>query len=233
MPTVHLHHHLNLRQRGELPVQLQHRRYLGQYGLRRAFLRPGVYAQDKEKEYYDRTVVWFRAYPFSLTVLDGIGTGELPLTHTVDGISVPTRRQPRFTYIAESLDDLDYSNEQGESLEGGVDLDLELVYVRSERRFYLTEIDNKIYIEWHNIAFDDCEYYNTEDVPTHALEDGIWGCEQDSRYYRYNSATGEIEPLPMLRYATSGLHELWPAVLFPGAKHQAVLERKRLSSVFY
>lgn len=117
-------------------------------------------------------------------------------------------------------------------MEGVVDLDLELVYVRSERRFYLTEIDNKIYTEWHNTAFDDCEYYNTEDAPTHALEDGVWGCEQDSRYYRYNSATGEIEPLPMLRYATSGLHELLPTVLFPGAQHLATLERKRLSSVF-
>lgn len=181
----------------------------------------GAYTFNTEKPYLERRRIWFKNFPFTVTMfireLDGYSH---LLKAKYDGNPYDNTLRlysPAFSMLVEKLSDINLS--ASSAIDGGNTIISTIVFSKQDKRFFALTDGNILCKTWKapSVGMYDHTYYN---VGSKARTDMKWWLDSDHKFYHVDGSTGEILQVPYGYGGTSGLFELDPSLTFPDAtKH--------------
>ena len=181
----------------------------------------GVYKYNQSKPYLERNRVWFKNFPFTVTMFRRGQEGDSNIIQAkYDGKPYDDTLRvfaPVFSMLVEKLSDFNLN--AANAIDGGdVEINL-IVYSRQDKRFFGLTNDNTLYKTWKSPSADmyDHTFYNNGNK---ARTDMKWWLFRDHKFYHVDGGTGEILEVPYGYGGTSGLFELDPAMTFPDATQE-------------
>lgn len=174
----------------------------------------GVFKHDSEKPYFERTLVWFKNFPFKVTMLR-MNNEEMQGRYDGSMYSQVTRLlHYEFTSIV-TLDE--------ETVVHDTTVDsrsCEIVFDKTSLRFLCLE-DGDYFSSWlssDNFGADDD--YNTNDG---IAKTGVEWRKGDELYI-FDGNEQVLRMVPNYLEKTDGMFEITPAVLFPDAERRATIK---------
>ena len=209
-----------------LPVEVftfTHTVLWGSLQMGERFAQQGAFIWEDGKPYMERNVVWFKNYPFTLTLFSqGDATDQLQTRFDDAGYSRDTDIfSPKIDMVLSSLDESGYGSESNVSTGAlkGVQM---IVYSKQSGRFYGIRPGYPAATQWlenTGKGVRDSSFYNDKGG---RVKTGIrFGCLSDHRFYQYNPASERLEMYPVGHYGVSGLFEVDPSITFPYAVKSA------------
>lgn len=184
----------------------------------------GTFKFDADKPMLERTRVWFRKYPFTVSLFndndkissesDGSILARFDHKPYDENLKIS---YPAFSKIEESTNKTIVKNNEGVKIKS-------ISFVEGARCFYAEDENGNLYQEWENDGdYFSSSYYNYNGT---ARTDMTWRNIEDTKLYRFNSSLNNLELIPYGRGAFYGMFELNPAITFPNAKRTATYKQK-------
>lgn len=207
--------------------QFQHTIIWGAIAMGERLESFGVFKFDKGVPHFERVLVWFKAFPFSVTLFRSLQNESTPsIMARYDESSYDATLNifpPRFTLSVHSLSELctteipsvmdSCPNEQ--ALQA-------IVFVEDNMCFYGQLSTNNYCKSWgaQNRTFLDSTWYNG--VDNKARKDIVWSNLTTGLFYKFDTLTNRLKELEFGSCRDNGLFELIPSHTFPDAKRVAV-----------
>lgn len=187
----------------------------------------GTFNYDRNKPYFERKRIWFKNFPFTVSMFAHTGASEdREIQARYDGgvyDSTLFIHYPLIFGIYDSAEDINTINDfaEGNTLEGAV-------FIRNEHKFYGSTDEADIYADWTSNPpyVYGPEMYNKNGV---ARTDMIWATS-NGRLMRYDSELQDLVEVPYGRSDNTGIFEVCPAIAFPNAKKSVTYKQKGVSS---
>lgn len=179
----------------------------------------GTFKYDAGKPMLERTRIWFKKFPFMVSLFNGDnrissethGSILAKFDHKPYDETLKIG-YPAFSQIVNNQDALDYEDIV-DSNDGATITSI--IFVEEEYRFYAKDEDGNLCKEWENVGdYFSSDYYNYNGT---ARTDITWRNITDTKLYRFNSSSNNLEIIPYGRGAFYGMFELNPAITFPNA----------------
>lgn len=174
----------------------------------------GVFKHDSVKPYFERTLVWFKNFPFKVTMLR---MNDEEMQGRYDGSTyspIVGVLHKSFTSIV-TLDDGTVVSDTTVDSQS-----CEIVFDQTSRRFLCVE-DGEYFSSWTASGdFGSSEDYN--DSEGIAMTDTEW--RKGDELYVFDGKEGVLLKVPNYAEKTDGMFELTPALLFPDAVSRATIK---------
>lgn len=184
----------------------------------------GVFKFDMQRPYMEKTRVWFRNFPFTVTLFQpGTGGQNTHLQAKYDDNAYDdslSLYSPMFTMYLDKLSDIMYQGSLTDVCPSGKTIDA-VLYAEDKKRFYALYDTDHICGSWGAqppFIFDSTYYNGSSGKPR---TDMIWGWPGDHSFYRFDKSTDQLIKSNYGYYGDYGLFELTPEFTFPNAKHTA------------
>lgn len=192
----------------------------GSIALGERFFSNGIYHYDSDKPYYERCLIWFKNYPFTVTMLQsGYSSNGESLRVMYDNNSFdPTLNifVPTFNLMVDNIDDAGF-DDITDSLPLGKTIDI-VVYASKQKRFYGVYDNSNLCLSWlSGNGYYDSTYYMAGSRPRTDIKFGY-----NERFYTYNLHIDMLYAIPYGHFGNTGLYELDPSLTFGSAKNFAV-----------
>lgn len=196
----------------------------------------GAYRRDADKPYWERKLIWFRNFPFMVSMFSHGAEGDA-IQARYDGRGYDSSIDVSFPQLlmCEVVDDISAAaNENGWDttyVQGqyahtrytGNDIGGLVLYRNGQySRFYvLVGADRYLYDCWDaNTYIRESEMYN--DADGYARSDVVWSLSS-GRLVRFDARQGDLAELPCGRGVGPGIYEVDPATAFPSAQRFAAM----------
>lgn len=199
----------------------------GALAIGERFDNVGLWKYNRQKPYLERTRVWFRKFPFTLTLF----SKDKPIWN---GIKARCDGHPydASLYTTPLTFDLLQENEENMEVQGTVDTPLasgqipeEIIYFSDYGKFCAMSDEGYIGDEWPaNPPFTrGSEDYNQNGK---ARTDKIWGYNGDGKFYRHEKENNRLVVVPCGNCIMEGLFEINPADTFPAALYEVTYKQE-------
>lgn len=188
----------------------------------------GVFKFDSAKPYMERNRIWFKNFPFTITLFQPLASGQGALLKAKydanpynEGLSLYS---PMFTMYVSQLAELNCQGNLTDTLPSDKNLDA-IVYAEDKKRFYGIYDENKVCGTWHSkfpYYYDSTYYVGANGRPRTDMK---WGWTGDHSFYRYDKQTDRLIKIPYGFFGDCGLFELDPGFTFPEAKELATYKQ--------
>lgn len=185
----------------------------------------GAFKFDKQKPYWERRRIWFKNFPFMVSMFaQSYSNDDIPLAR-YDGRPYEPNAMVHCPNVDFIFDSTEEENIQAiaPSMEGS---SLEYIaYVRNENRFYGMTDDFVLARNWTPnppYLLGD-ESYN--DANTDEAKEGMV-CSYANRIMRYSKEVNGLVDVPYGNGGQVGIYEAFPHLVFPDAVSQAILKQK-------
>lgn len=188
----------------------------------------GAFKYDKSKPYFERKRIWFRNFPFTVSMFAHSGISshkDRDVAARYDGLGYDERINTYYPPIWGEINSIEDEWVQGldeetvysgEWLEGGV-------FDKQEQCFYGSTDDYCLYSHWTGGYYvPGEEMYN---VNGKARTDMIWAMP-DGKLVRYDYNLKKLVSVPYGRSGVTGIYEINPSFAFPEAKRYVTLKQK-------
>lgn len=195
----------------------------GNLSVGERFSQYGAFKFDNHKPYFERKRVWFKNFPFMLSMFaHQYSYDEIPMVK-YDGRPYDSKAMvyfPNVDYIFDSTDD-ESINGIAPTMEGS---SLEyIVYIRDEKKFYGMTGDGFLARSWtsNHPYLLGSENYNSEDQ---IRENNLYSYE--NRLMRYDRNLNDLVVVHYGNGGKVGIYEVCPDYIFPNAIHNATLKQQ-------
>lgn len=187
----------------------------------------GAFHYDRKKPYLERKRIWFKNFPFTVSMFAHTGASEdQRIQVRYDGGVYDDKlfiHYPLIFGIFDSTEDVNTINDfsEGSSLEGAV-------FIRNEQKFYGSTDEYDIFSDWTSNPpyVYGPDMYNKNGV---ARTDMIW-TTLNGRLMRYDSDLKDLVEVPYGKSYDRGIFEVCPAITFPNATKSVTYKQKGISS---
>lgn len=183
----------------------------------------GVYKFDSHRPYMERTRVWFKNFPFTVTLFQPLSSGQsIHLKAKYDNNSYDDDLplySPMFTMLT-NLSDISYQGNLTDVCPANKQLDA-IIYAPDRKKFFGIYDSNKICGAWGAkmpFIYASTYYNGTNGKPR---TDMRWGWSGDHGFYRFDKTTDQLVRSDYGYYGDFGLFELDPSFTFPNAELNA------------
>lgn len=199
----------------------------GSLSIGERFDNYGVYKFDARRPYLERTRVWFKNFPFTVTLFQAAESGNAPRIKAMydskgydDSLKI---HSPWFLIYAFEICDITSSSILSviTELPAGKTLDC-VVYADDKQKFFGLFDEDQLCESWpdQNNGIFGSQWFNASDGK--ARGDMVWGFPGDRAYFRYDRQTNRMIEYDYGCCSDNGLFELTPAFTFPDAVESAV-----------
>ena len=181
----------------------------------------GVFRYDAENQYFEREIVWFKNFPFKVSLLRLDDEDILTRHDSTAYVTLDGNGHDAFSSIV-TLDAGTTINDGPATGSGG-----SIVYDTTNKCF-LCYKSSQYYRSWEsNSSFEGSEKYNTtitvnEQNIVRPLSGVEW--EKDGLLFFYESQQEALLQRPNYSVGSVGMFEVTPSVLFPDAVNRAVIK---------
>ena len=189
----------------------------------------GAFNYDRKKPYLERRRIWFKNFPFTVSMFAHTGASEdKAIQARYDGMPYDENQfvhYPLIFSIFDSVEDEECGTindfTEGVNLEGAA-------FVRSENKFYGCSDENNVYEDWtaNPPYVYGPEAYNKNGV---ARTDMVWAT-MTGRLVRYDSELQDLVEIPYGRSYEVGIFEVCPSITFPNAVKSVTYKQKGVST---
>lgn len=190
------------------------------------FAHYGAFKLDKSRPYFERKRIWFRNFPFTISMFAHTGfQKDRNVDARYDGLpydkDINTSYPPIWGQINSIEDEDIYGPDEstvadGDSLEGAV-------FDKQEQCFYGSTDDFCLYTHWTAGKYvPGPEEYNLNGK---ARTDRIWALPS-GKLVRYDANLQKLVSVPYCRSGFTGIFEINPAYAFPNAQKTVTLKQK-------
>lgn len=198
----------------------------GSLALGERFDAYGVWKHNREKPYLERTRVWFKNFPFTVSLFCKDRPAWNGINAKYDGMAYDDN-----LYIARPIFDRLMENEENLEFNGTVDSPLpsgqspeQIIYFSDYGKFCVMSDEGYIGDEWpaNPPLIRSSESYNYNGK---ARTDMVWGYDEDGKFYRYEKDNDRLVVVPYGNCIMQGLFEVDPANTFPNAILEATYKQ--------
>ncbi len=198
----------------------------GNLAVGERFSHYGAFKLDKMRPYFERKRIWFRNYPFTVSMFaHGWGSKDRGVSAKYDGNPYDSNLQihyPPIWGVINSIEDEDIWDPDEDTIYDGNYLE-GAVFDKQEQKFYGSTDDYCLYTKWTPGTYmPGPEEYNHNGK---ARTDRIWAL-QSGRLVRYDAQIGDLVEVPYGRSYEIGIYEINPEYAFPKAKNSVTLKQK-------
>lgn len=181
----------------------------------------GTFNYNTERPMLERTRIWFKKFPFTVTLFSVDADTEILARYDNKPYDESLLiNYPVFDKIVNTIEEL---GTQDVVVEPRLEI-TSIVFVIKENRFCAIDSVNNLILSWSsNNNYLASKYYNTENV---ARIDMVWRYTPTNTLYRFDTETNTIVSTPygggMANY---GIFELSPELTFPNATRNATYKQ--------
>lgn len=199
----------------------------GNLALGERFAHYGTYKYDKNKPYCERKLIWFKNFPFTVSMFaHGWNSKDRIISAKYDGNPYENTTKihyPPIWGIINSVEDDGITGPydadtigNGDSLEGAV-------FDKQKQCFYGSTDDYILYKNWNEgKIMPGPDIYNLNGK---ARTDKVWSL-QSGRLVRYDGRLGDLVEVPFGKSSEIGIYEICPEIAFSNAKKTVTFKQE-------
>lgn len=189
------------------------------------FAQYGAFKIDRKKPYFERNRIWFRNYPFTVSLFARTNNPEdNSVIARYDNNAYDSNlfiHYPRILKIIQSIEEDGIHGPDETTVIDGNTL-AGVVYDKQGKKFYGSTKDYYLYGQWTSGKLvPGPDYFNENG---HARIDKVWA--YNSKLMRYDAQIQDLVEIPYGRSADTGIYEICPELAFPDAKYYVVITQK-------